>query len=104
MTSIDVLRNLWSEFGELPLPGELPEEVTSSIDVELLVNTASECIESYLATGLLSPRENGALRACSIELKRIVPCLTGEAADYLERLSNFVAQVMARPNLPGFFG
>lgn len=104
MTRIDVLRNLWSDFSALPLPERLPEEVTSSIDVELLVNTASDCIESYLATGLLSPKENGALRACAIEVKRIRPLLDGEAADYFARLANLIGQVMARPNLPGFFG
>ena len=104
MINIDVLRSSWSEFSALPLPEQLPEEITSSIDVELLVNTASDCIESYLATGLLSPRENGALRACAIEVKRMRPLLDGDAADYFARLANLIGQVMTRPNLPGFFG
>ena len=103
MGSIDTLRIRWAEFSALPLPDGL-DDVDPSVDVELLVATASDCIESYLATGLLSPRENGALRACSVELKRIVPHLEGETADYLARLSDFVGQIMARPNLPGFFG
>src|SRR5690606_4310788 len=81
MTTIDTLRGRWAEFAELPLPEGL-DVIDAGVDVELLVSTASDCIETYLATGLLSPRENGALRACSIELKRILPQVEGEAADY----------------------
>ncbi len=103
MSTIDSLRSRWAEFAELPLPEEL-EDVDAGVDVGLLVSTASDCIESYLATGLLSPRENGALRACSIELKRILPLVEGETVEYLRRLADFVGQIMARPNLPGFFG
>lgn len=103
MGTIDTLRSRWAEFSALPLPDGL-EDIDEGVDVDLLVTTASDCIESYLATGLLSPRENGALRACSVELKRIVPRLGGETADYLQRLADFVGQIMARPNLPGFFG
>jgi hypothetical protein len=103
LSTIETLRSRWSEFSAVPLPNEL-QDVDAGVDVELLVATASDCIDSYLATGLLSPRENGALRACAVELKRIVPRLEGETADYLEQLSNFVGQIMARPNLPGFFG
>lgn len=104
MHSIDMLRQLWGEFSALPIPEGLPDDIDSSVDVELLVATASDCIESYLAIGMLSPKENGALRACAIELKRIRPRLSGEAAEYFERLANLIGQVMARPNLPGFFG
>lgn len=104
MHSIDVLRERWREFSTLPVPDRLPDDVDASMDVELIVNTASDCIESYLTLGMLSPRENGALRACAIELERIRPRLSGETADYFEQLANFVGQVMARPNLPGFFG
>jgi hypothetical protein len=103
LSTIETLRSRWVEFGELPLPDGL-EDIDADVDVELLVTTASDCIDSYLAIGLLSPRENGALRACYVELKRIVPHLEGETADYLQRLSDFVGQIMARPNLPGFFG
>jgi hypothetical protein len=103
MNSVDSLRNRWAEFAEL-VPPEGLEEIDAGVDVELLVSTASDCIETYLATGLLSPRENGALRACSLELKRILPSMAGETADYLRRLADFVGQIMARPNLPGFFG
>jgi hypothetical protein len=103
MTTIDSLRSRWAEFAELPPPEGL-EDIDAEVDVELLVSTASDCIETYLAIGLLSPRENGALRACSIELKRILPHVDGETADYLRRLADFVGQIMARPNLPGFFG
>lgn len=104
MYSIDVLRERWREFSKLPLPDNLPEDVDTTVDVERLVNTASDSIEAYLTLGMLSPRENGALRACGIELKNILPRLSGEAADYFERLADFIGQVMARPNLPGFFG
>lgn len=103
MSTIDTLRGRWAEFAELPQPEGL-EAIDAGVDVELLVSTASDCIETYLATGLLSPRENGALRACSLELKRILPQVEGETADYLRCLADFVGQVMARPNLPGFFG
>jgi hypothetical protein len=103
VSSVDSLRSRWAEFAEL-LPPEGLEEIDAGVDVELLVSTASDCIETYLATGLLSPRENGALRACSLELKRILPSMAGETADYLRRLADFVGQIMARPNLPGFFG
>lgn len=103
MSTIETLRNRWAEFSETAPPEGL-EEIDAGVDVELLVETASNCIDSYLATGLLSPRENGALRACSIELKRLLPHAPGETKDYLERLANFVGQIMARPNLPGFFG
>lgn len=104
MYSIDVLRQRWNEFNEFPLPELLPEDVDATVDVERLVNTASACIESYLTVGMLSPGENGALRACGIELARIRPRLRGEAAEYFDRLADLVGQVMARPNLPGFFG
>jgi hypothetical protein len=102
--SIDVLRERWSEFSKLPVPYELPEDVEATVDVELLVTTASDAIESYLTLGTLAPTENGALRACKIELERIRPQLDGDAADYFEQLANIIGQVMARPNLPGFFG
>jgi hypothetical protein len=103
MTTIDSLRSRWAEYAALQPPEGL-EDIDAGVDVDLLVSTASDCIETYLATGLLSPRENGALRACSVELKRILPRVEGETADYLRRLSDFVGQIMARPNLPGFFG
>jgi hypothetical protein len=103
MSTIDSLRSRWAAFAELPPPEGL-EDIDAGVDVELLVSTAGDCIESYLATGLLSPRENGALRACSLELKRIVPRLEGETAEYLRQLADFVGQIMARPNLPGFVG
>lgn len=103
MSTIDTLRLRWAEFSEIPEPEGL-RDLDAGVDVELLVSTASDCIDSYLAIGLLSPRENGALRACSIELKRILPRAEGETADYLRQLADFVGQIMARPNLPGFFG
>lgn len=103
MNTIDSLRSRWAEFAELSPPDGL-DDIDAGVDVELLVSTASDCIDAYLAIGLLSPRENGALRACSVELKRILPRAEGEAADYLRRLADFVGQIMARPNLPGFFG
>jgi hypothetical protein len=103
MSTIDSLRSRWAEFAELSPPDGL-DDIDAGVDVELLVSTASDCIDAYLATGLLSPRENGALRACSVELKRILPRAEGETADYLRRLADFVGQIMARPNLPGFFG
>ena len=103
MNTIDRLRSRWAEYAELQPPEGL-EDIDAGVDVDLLVSTASDCIETYLATGLLSPRENGALRACSVELKRVLPRVEGETADYLRRLSDFVGQIMARPNLPGFFG
>jgi len=98
-----MLRARWADFTSRPAPDGLGD-VAADVDVDLLVATASDCIDAYLATGLLSPRENGALRACHIELKRIVPRLDGERAAYLESLANFAGQIMARPNLPGFFG
>ena len=103
MNTIDRLRSRWAEYAELQPPEGL-EDIDAGVDVDLLVSTASDGIETYLATGLLSPRENGALRACSVELKRILPHVEGETADYLRRLADFVGQIMARPNLPGFFG
>ena len=103
MSSIDTLRGRWAEFAELPPPEGL-EDIDAGVDVDLLVSTAVDCIDAYLATGLLSPRENGALRACSVELKRILPRTEGQTADYLRHLADFVGQIMARPNLPGFFG
>jgi hypothetical protein len=103
MGTIDSLRIRWAEFGEITPPEGLAD-IDAGVDVELLVSTASDCIDSYLAIGLLSPRENGALRACSVELKRILPRVEGETEEYLRRLADFVGQVMARPNLPGFFG
>lgn len=103
MGTIDLLRSRWAEFAELQ-PPEGVEDIEAGVDVELLLSTASDCIETYLATGLLSPRENGALRACAVELKRILPHVEGETADYLRRLADFIGQIMARPNLPGFFG
>ncbi len=103
MSTIDTLRARWAEFTEAARPDGL-QDIDEEVDVELLVDSASDCIESYLATGLLSARENGALRACSVELKRILPTVDGEAADYLRQLADFAAQIMMRPNLPGFFG
>jgi hypothetical protein len=103
LSTIEALRARWAEFAGVPVPDGL-RDVDEAVDVELLVDTAADCIESYLATGLLSARENGALRACSVELKRILPQVEGEAADYLRRLADFAAQIMLRPNLPGFFG
>jgi hypothetical protein len=103
VSTIDTLRLRWAEFSEIPEPEGL-RDLDAGVDVELLVFTAGDCIDSYLAIGLLSPRENGALRACSIELKRILPRAEGETADYLRQLADFVGQIMARPNLPGFFG
>ncbi len=103
MSTIETLRTRWAAFAGAPVPEGL-RDVDEQVDVELLVTTASECIDAYLATGLLSPRENGALRACYVELRRVVPRLDGELATYLGRLSDFAGQIMARPNLPGFFG
>jgi hypothetical protein len=103
VSTIETLRLRWAEFGDVPEPDGL-RAIDADVDVDLLLSTASDCIDSYLATGLLSPRENGALRACSIELKRLLPRAEGESADYLRQLADFVGQIMARPNLPGFFG
>jgi hypothetical protein len=101
---MDTLSDLWSEFIALEFPDRLPRHLESSVDLELLTNTAIDSIETYVLVGTLEPAADGALRACAVELARIRPQLRGDAAEYFGRLAQLVDIVMTRPNRSHYGG
>jgi len=90
------LEQLWAEFDSLPFPDRVPRDVREAVDLELLDDEASACIQTFLATGFLDPREVGVLRACRNELLVLLPRFGGEAAEYFRRLEQLCGFVLSR--------
>ena len=91
-----MLEQLWTEFDNLPFPDRIPRDVRDAIDLELLDDEASSCVQVFLATGVLDARELGVLRACRTELVGVLPRFRGEAAEYFRRLEQLCALVLSR--------
>jgi hypothetical protein len=91
-----MLEQLWSEFDSLPFPDRIPRDVRDGVDLELLDDEASACVQVFLATGVLDSREVGVLRACRTELLGVLPRFRGDAAEYFRRLEQLCALVLNR--------
>lgn len=90
------LEQLWAEFDSLPFPDGIPRDVREAVDVELLDDEASGCVQVFLATGFLDARQVGVLRACRNELLGLLSRFRGEAAEYFRQLEQLCCLVLNR--------
>ena len=91
-----MLEQLWIEFDSLPFPDGIPRDVREAVDLELLDDEASACVQVFLATGFVDVREVGVLRACRDELLGLLPRFRGEAAEYFRQLEQLCCLVLNR--------